>query len=91
MIMMSVVVSMVIPSLYFVEQLCQYRILPLTAHFASFRLGLAVVPLALSLGPSVAGLVARSLFDLAFGFADDLCLPPLVYDTSALTISPGPS
>ena len=75
--MMSV---MVISSLYFVEQLCQYRILPLTAHFASFRFGLAIVPLALSLGPSVAGLVA-SLFDLAFGLADDLCLSPFVHDT----------
>jgi hypothetical protein len=48
--MMSVVVLMVISSLRFVEHLCQFRVLPLTAHFSSFhlnlRLGLAFVPLA---------------------------------------------
>jgi hypothetical protein len=84
--MMSVVVLMVISSFYFVEHLCQFRILPLTARFVSFtalQLGLAFVPLTLSLEPFIAGQVAYSLLDLALGLVNDLahCLPPVVHDT----------
>ena len=53
-IMISVVLSMVISSLYFVEHLCQSWILPLTVRFypsPCLWLGLAFVPLTLSLEP----------------------------------------
>jgi len=75
---------MVIPSLYFVEHLCQFRILPLTARFASFTLAFDLALCSsLPLEPFVAGQAGYSLLDLAFGLVNDLgpCLPPLVHDT----------
>jgi hypothetical protein len=67
---------MVISSLYFVEHLCQFRILPLTARAShphrAFDLALRS---SLSLEPLVAGQVASRLLDLAFGLS---IIPPVV-------------
>jgi hypothetical protein len=93
---MSVVVSIVISSLYFVVYPQSMSVSDSSVDRAlrilhrAFDLALRS---SLSLEPFVAGQISYSLLDLAFAFVDDLahCLPPVVNLKGSLRYHPGAS